>query len=377
MALRCLIGLNLSWVGPLIPVIARAQTASLAEAGFLVSSYYLGAIPPMVTGRWFLAKFGMRGCLTMASALMALGLATVALGTGMPMLWSGSLIFGTGAGLAVISGSVYALSCGRDNPASLLNKLAMFYGVGALSGPLVAWAGTNTAWSYHAVYAFGTIYAVCAGFFLWRSAEQAVAEDPEKDRFSGERQAHKYADVWMCSLLLLLYIGVEIGATAWLYTYLTRAGGHGDGAGALGVSFLCVGLTFGRFVGIHLCRRFSLDRITSIFMLIATGSLTALSIFPKMGLVALAVSALCGMGFGPVYPNILAAVNARHPDEVDRVTPIVVSVSFVGGIFMPFLIALVFEHVGLQEGMGLVALTSALVFVFYLFVRARYLRKTA
>ena len=372
MSLRCLIGLNLVWIGPLIPSIAAAQSASLAETGFLVSSYYVGAIPTMVSGRWFLSRLGVKGSLKLASLLMGLGLLIVALVQGMPLLWIGSLIFGLGSGLTVISGSVFALICGRDNPASLLNKLAMFYGFGALSGPLVAWLGCQTPWSYHIVYLVGAAYAFLIGLILMQENKGEGRFEIPREKAPGN--AHLAMDVWMCALLLLLYIGVEIGATAWLYTYMTEACKLPAGASALGVSLLCAGLTFGRFIGIYLCRRFNLHFITVLFMLISTGSIFALAFYPAMGMVALLVSVCMGMGFGPVYPNILASISNKYPEEVDTVAPIVISTSFAGGVFMPFIIALVFEHVGLKEGMGIIGMTNVAVLLFYMVIRRIYLK---
>ena len=245
MGLRFLIGLNLAWIGPLIPAIASAQGATLVEAGILVSIYYVGTIPMLVLGRWFLAKLGLKSSLLLASLLACIGSLMIAFGIGMPFLWLGSVMFGAGAGLAIISGSVFVLKCGLDNPASLLNKLAMFYGIGALTGPVLAWGATSTPWSYHLVYLFGAMFASLLGFLMYSKAKGTpVSLDLAKQE---EGESHKKLDVWLFAVLLLLYIGVEIGITAWIYTYLTKASGLAHGHSALGVSFLCGGLTLGRF----------------------------------------------------------------------------------------------------------------------------------
>lgn len=374
MALRCLIGLNLSWIGPLIPTIASAQGASLSEAGFLVSSYYVGAIPVLTTGRWFLNKLGVKLSLLVASLFMCLGLFTIAVGKGMPFLWVGSLIFGAGSGLTVIAGSVFALVCGRDNPASLLNKLAMFYGVGALSGPIIAWLGCLTAWNYHLVYLFGALYALVVGVLL-KLDKKSLPVDKQIEPKEGLRGAHKSIDVWACAFLLLIYIGVEIGTTAWLFTYFTRALSISDGLSALGVSLLCAGLTLGRLISISLCRRFSVNLITVSAMLLSTLGLGLLAVHTAMGVEALLLAFVIGIGFGPIYPNILATISNKYPQEVGTVTPIVISVSFAGGVFMPFVIALVFEQFGLSEGVSVIALTSFLTLVLYLAFRYLFLIK--
>ena len=108
-------------------------------------------------------------------------------------------------------------------------------------------------------------------------------------------------------------------------------------------------------------------------MILTSICIMALALFPALDVFALALASVIGIGLGPIYPNVLASVNQKYPSEVETVTPIVISVSFSGGIIMPSLIAYVFEHVGLQEGMAILAGTSIFVILMYLVLHRVYL----
>ncbi len=69
---------------------------------------------------------------------------------------------------------------------------------------------------------------------------------------------------------------------------------------------------------------------------------------------------LIGFGYGPIFPNMIAAGAARFPAEVGRMTSIVVAAGALGGIVGPWLMGHAIAHTSGRASMEVaLAATSA------------------
>lgn len=411
-ALMCMVGLNSGWVGPSLESIAKAQGVPLANAGTLVSVYFFGCVVTIVVGQWILEKFGGRNSLRLAAVGMFVGLSMIASGAGFVITWAGSFILGLGVGISSIASNICILATAAGHAASRLNRLHLFFGIGALIGPFFAWAGQQTPWSYQATYAFGVLYTAAVGAILakapnitisvndnkstaastgssvtsTRSSETSTRSSATSTRSSatstrssvtstrssvtstdGPPQRHVLKEplLWLFASILCLYVGIETGAGAWLFTFVEKEYQLSAGASAIAMSCLWGGLTLGRMSGVPLTRRFKPELITLVAMLISTTALLILIVSSNLSDMALLVVALLGFGFGPVFPTVIGGATNRFPAAKGTVTTTLITLGFVGGIIGPWIIGAVFEKIGLEQGMILLLATSLAMSVLY------------
>lgn len=388
-ALMCIIGLNSGWVGPSLASIAKAQGVPLANAGSLVSVYFFGCVVTIVVGQWILEKFGGRNSLRLAALGMLIGLAMIASGAGVVITWLGSFIFGLGVGISSIASNICILAIAASHAASRLNRLHLFFGIGALIGPFFAWAGHQTPWSYQATYAFGVLYTAAVGAILMKAPNIAISVNGESGTStgSGEGNSSTVAGegsaspktlseqgsifreplLWLFSLVLCLYVGIETGAGAWMCTYVEKEFQLSAGASAIVMSCLWGGLTFGRMSGVPLTRRFRPELITLVAMLISTAAFATLVVASNLSSMSLLVVALLGFGFGPIFPTVIGEATTRFPAATGTVTTTLITAGFVGGIIGPWITGAVFEWVGLVPGMTLLLVTCLAMAALYAF----------
>lgn len=386
-ALMCIVGLNSGWVGPSLASIAKAQGVPLTNAGSLVSVYFFGCVVTIIVGQWILEKFGGRNSLLLAAAGMLIGLAMIASGAGVVITWLGSFIFGLGVGVSSIASNICILAIAASHAASRLNRLHLFFGIGALIGPFFAWAGQQTPWSYQATYAFGVLYTAAVVAILMKAPNIAISvngksststgpEECGSSTVTGEGSASQQTSskhilreplLWLFSLVLCLYVGIETGAGAWMCTYVEKEFQLSAGASAIAMSCLWGGLTFGRMSGVPLTSRFRPELITLIAMLISTAAFATLVVASNLSSMSLLVVALLGFGFGPIFPTVIGGATTRFPAATGTVTTTLITAGFVGGIIGPWITGAVFEKIGLQPGMTLLLVTCLAMAALYAF----------
>ncbi len=363
-ALTCLAGLNCGWFGPLVPSIAVAQKMPLVEAGSIISVYSAGSLLPLAVGRQLVERFGGRKCLLAAALLFGGGLEILSVGTGGLGLSLGAAALGVGAGLNSIAGTICILRLASGSSAAAVGKLNVFFGIGALLGPVIAYFGLNSPWSYHAVYFFGALYAL-AVFLTALAAKNIDVTVPPADARSAHFHPMQTPAV-LYTLAVFLYVGIEVAVATWLFTYLSMTCRLPKELAALSMTALWGGLTTGRMVAIPLFRHYSSAVIALSAIGLVFSMILSLCLFPTLGSLALAVVFLLGLGLGPIFPTLISSASERYGAHSASITSLVVTFGAFAGITFPLLIGQVFSRFGHQQGMLVLALCSLiLAAVFY------------
>lgn len=363
-AMVLLAGLNTGWIGPLIPAISRARDIPITELGALLSVQFTGCLITMSLGKKTVDWLGIKGSLVLASAIAACGFLTFALATSPDLLWLGSLLIGAGTGINSIVGTLVVLRLARENSATALNKVHLFFGLGALSGPLVAWIAHRCGWLYNGAFFFATIASIAILILTIKASE--LEKRPEEVNAPRSIEILKSSGLWLYSLVMFFYVGIESGATAWLFVFLRKASQMPHAEASLGMSMLWIGLTASRHFCGHLCQKYSPPIVALSFMLLSALSLLTLTVNPHLGLFTLALVTLIGFGFGPVFPTVLALVNNRYDRSSALVSTVAITTGFIGGMIFPFSVGKIFEQAGLISGMGFVTAGSVLMILIFL-----------
>lgn len=365
-ALTLLTGLNTGWSGPLIPKIAQLNGIDLGLAGHMVSITACGSMLMLVLGKLLCEKFTSRNCLRIAAAIVGCGMLTLALSPNIGLLAFGAFIIGCGSGLNSIASTTSVLG-DITRSASNLNKVNLFFGIGAVAGPLIAWAGSSTQWSYHIVYLLGAAYALTFALTMRFARVQTATLDmtrPVSPRIL------KRPQLWLFALVIYMYVGMEVSSAAWLFTYLQKFSGLNLALASISMTILWIGLTLGRLASVFLCNRYSAARITISGMTLAATALVSLALFSGLGPATLAMVLLLGLGFGPIFPNTLAAANDHFRANTTTASTVVISCGAVGGITVPMLANYCFNQVAWQFGMFvLFGLACTMMTVFILLMR--------
>lgn len=365
-AMVLLAGLNTGWIGPLIPAISKVRDIPLTELGALLSVQYTGCLLTMSLGKKTVDWLGIKGSLVVASTIAAAGFLTFALATSPVFLWFGALLIGAGTGINAIVGTLVVLRLARENSATALNKVHLFFGLGALLGPLVAWTAHRCGWQYNSAFFFATIASIAILILTVQASE--LEKRPEEVNAPRSIEILKSPGLWLYSLVMFFYVGIESGATAWLFVFLREASKMPHAEASLGMSMLWIGLTASRHFCGRLCQKYPPPTVALSFMLLSALSLLTLTVNPQLGLFTLGLVTLIGFGFGPVFPTVLALVNNRYDSSAALVSTVAITTGFLGGMIFPYSVGKIFEQAGIVSGMGFVTAGAVLMILIFLII---------
>ncbi|MBI5288932.1 MAG: MFS transporter [Chloroflexi bacterium] len=346
-AIFCL-GVSAATIGPVLPFLAGDVDIALDTAGLLMTAFFIGSI-----GSSALVAFALHGRDTRVLCAVGLGaqlMGTLALGFAptWPLVLASGLIIGIGDGF-VVAGTHILIPATSDDVPSALNKLNIFFALGAIAGPVWAGAVLSTTGDREIVYAgiCGLLLAALALMILADvSAHRAFAAPDE------EFKPPSSATAWVMGGVLFLYVGAEFGLGTWVSTFARDTAD----AGVFGAALIAAGywgaLAAGRFVTAWYFRD---GREPSLLLAgaCAGGGIASLVLTFSSGNIALAAAAAFGAGFffGPIWPTV--------------------TLGNAGGIAIPWLQGRVLVGAGATQGVGVTAVLCAVMFAIVTVFRAR------
>src|SRR5215468_1186450 len=213
------LGLSGGATGVLIPNQQSDYHIDKSTIGLLFIAFSAGyMLSGLITGL-LVRKLGARGQLALGALILALGSLGSALRPPFAVLAVLAVVLAFGTG--VLDAGYNAYVAHLPEPTALLNLLHAGYGVGALIGPLVAAFLLNAGFSWRAFYlvltALGVALAIGSAVLLPGPAP-AVAGEPT----ASVVRALARPEVWLGTLFLFLYLGLEITIGNWGFSFLTQ-----------------------------------------------------------------------------------------------------------------------------------------------------------
>jgi fucose permease len=349
----------LAAIGPALPEIARNNNSSLAATGAVFTALFFGAVLTQVASGWLNERYGVGPVLAVGSVIMSVGMFGATLSRDLPLTLALMGIAGLGDGLLVVGANVMVVQTFTKRSASTLNLLNVFFGLGAIAAPALVGLSIGV-WGTALPPIWlqsGLLLLMVAGLPGLR-----VKRDADREReaahipHSKEQPFYRSPVVWTLGLILLLYVGVEVGTGGWVATYSQRTVSLSAETAAFMGSAFYLALTLGRLLAAVLGIKL---RAEQLFMVsLAGASLGGLAMLAGVGNMAITIPALAlvGISFGPIYPTILSVVANLFPTSTGRAASLVMAAGGVGGIVIPWLQGSLIEGFGA----GTLALSVAL-----------------
>ena len=216
-----------------------------------------------------------------------------------------------GAGGGAVDGGVNGLFMDLypEGGGGQLSGLHLFYGVGAMiAPPIVGWLVISGAdWRY--VVAGTGIVAL--GYVLPLRAAGSVAD---RRGHAARRGAvrdpldHRLPLVALAAAIGC-YVSSELAVSSWMVGYLAD---ETLGLAALALGAFWAGLALGRLAAVRYADRFEPVALGSTGAVISGAALVVMVVL-HVGVLAVALVAIAGFAFGPVYPLIMAIGGRLYP----------------------------------------------------------------
>ena len=177
-------------------------------------------------------------------------------------------------------------------------------------------------------------------------------------RADGPRAASPIALSWPLLTLeaaIACYVASEVGVSDWLVRFLDSAP---LALATTSLSLFWAGLALGRLVASRVADRFDHLGFTTVTIIVASIAIFGAVVVPSVG-ASIALFALVGFAFGPVFPMIIAIGGERYPERSAAVGGFLTGSAVFGAVLYPPVMGFLSVNVGLATAMlgtGLIGL---------------------
>lgn len=343
------IGVYAALWGPALPELSRQAGVSLGDAGALFSVVFATAILSTAVAGAALDRFGRRWPLVVGLTLEGLALLAFPFVNSWTGLLALAALLGLGDGAIVVAVHVLVADLNPEREAQSLNHLNVAFGVGAVAGPVLGALAVMVG--VRAVVVFVLAGALQLGYAAVLAASAMPVHTRHEDG-GGAFRLLRSGLLWLLSMLLLVYVGVELGLGAWAFTYARRTAGLGGTEAALLSSGFWCALTLGRLLSPLVLRRLSPEALLVAAPILSAAGTLALTLGGAHAPVLIAGVLVTGLGFGPVWPVTFALATRAFPSASGSASGVLGMVSSLGGLVLPWLQGRVLESVGPTAGIS-------------------------
>jgi len=341
-------------LGPVLPWLTARWLLSDAAAGALFTIQFTGSIVAGALSGLIVARLGATATLSTGYALMAAGLAGLAMGDRAAGTLAVALA-GVGLGFVVPATNLIVARLTPHRAAAALGGLNFCWGIGAATWPVIV-ARFNPApgvrWAL-------LLASLLLGAVAMRMAWARFPLHALRHTASSAPRTCSRPRLAILGLCIALYSGVESAFGGWIAEYTRRlAAGAPDMRWETAASAFWGGLAGGRgLVAASLAPRFENAAVFSGLAAVGVAIATLLIAAGSSPVFAIAIA--CGLGLAPSFPVTMAALAREVPPKVAQP---MIALGSLGAATVPWLVGAISSATGsLSNGLAaLLALLAAL-----------------
>jgi len=331
--------------GPSLPAVIQDFALVPVEIGALAAAGSIGFLSVLPAG--ILADMmGKKKIVVAGIAVLAMGTVLAGLSSSFPLLLAALILAGIGYGFFEGSVNAFVSDDYRDKPGFALNALHSTWGVGGFLGPLLAGLILSKfgVWQLNFLVAGSIAAATIIPIAATSSPPSPTTESRRRDRPTIRLNVSPV-------LVLALFIvwGTELGINSFLPLFLQSERGFDSVTASASLGMLFLALTLGRAVW-----SITSDRLGLYFTIKITAATAAALILLAAAIpVQLATIMLfmcAGFFFASIVPTMLALATREAGLSTGSATGFILLVASVGGIIIPWSIALISGGTSLLTG---------------------------
>jgi fucose permease len=318
-------GMTAAMLGTILPDLSARFHLTPKQNGTIAFCQALGLILASIGVGPLIDYEGKKVGLVLGLTLSALAMALLPRSNGFRTIASHLFLLGTGGGIIVTAANALGSDVDPAHRGTALNLLNIFFGLGGFATPFVSanLLGKNSTRLCHLI----------AGLAVVTLAVNLFAPIPPSSA-----QSFVFSDIgsvlgqpvlWLCALLLFLYVACEVGVWNWLVQHLIAQGVPQVRAlNVLSFGF-ALGLLFGRVVASQI-----LISVRGLTVTLAASVLMAIMTFAMLQTrnptFAWVLTFLAGMSMAPVFPTTVALIGDVIPRMTGTAIGIAITSSWIG-----------------------------------------------
>lgn len=367
-------GIGMTIIGATLPKILAEFSWSYTGAGAVIAAGALGYFLSTYLSGVLLQRLGPRAVVCGGLVVQATALMFFAATPSILLNFLLNLLIGLGQGATEVTINYSVVRMERKGDSHLMSIMHAAFSVGAVIGPfvigLIIRAGLGWQLMYRGLGLITLLMAVILSLLPFNRLTHANADDETVDKATARPERHPM--FYLAFLVLLVYVGVELGSSNWVGEYFVTVLGASASVGAFMVSVFWIGLLIGR-VGVPMVfRGVEHAKVLTGLALFTTMSLAGAILFKTPIIVGFGFF-LAGLGCSAIYPLVMTILGHYFSAGQNRAIGFAAAGGGVGSLVFPFVMATVSQAFGLRVGFLLYVIMglgmSALAFAVFRQVR--------
>lgn len=367
-------GFILFLFGPCLTAMSETFAVPLTHMGLLFTVFSFGLIPSVLLVGYLSELVGKRrillaSLLIMAAACALFG-AVPSVGARPSFLLALALTALMGVGGGGIEALTNALIADDNQPAPgfALNFAHAFFAIGAVLGPIVAGLLLSAGLPWQHAFFGGA--GMLAAMFLLLLFQRPPAAHRDSFRPGAALGLLRSRLLWLLLIVLGMYVGAEVGLTAWVSPLMEQVLGSSRGTAVLPVSVFWLFMIAGRLATSIASTRF---RPAPLVLALSVGSAVAALALARSPNIAfcLASSAAVGLFMSGVFGLVMTDAARHFPHHSGPVFGFMTAGVGAGALLVPALMGWVASFCGLRFAMLIPSVLMAAVAGSYLLVWRR------
>jgi len=331
-------GLVMFTFGPCLTAIAETFGVPLGRTGLLFSFYSAGLLPSVALSGFLSERVGKRRIILVGVSFLGLGsalfAASPALGSDPRFAWAlaAMVVAGIGAGSVESVGNALIADENQPSPAFALNFTHAFFAVGAVVGPVAAGLLLRSGLPWQILFYGGAVLLGIVFPVLAAQRPKMVRGDPMS--VGAAMGLLRSALLWLLLIVLALYVGAEVGLSAWVSPLMEEVLGAGRGVAAMAAAAFWGCMIVGRLVTSHLSTRV---RPAPLILGLAGGSAVAgvgVALAPTVG-TCLVLSGVSGLFMSGMFGMVATDAARYFPERSGAVFGVLVFGVGIGALVVP------------------------------------------
>ena len=330
----CFFGIATITLGSILPQLSTALGFNNLQSAALVAFMPVGSLVGSIFFGPIVDRFGHKAMLILSTLVLMLGLQGVAYFSEVILLQIS--IFSIGLGGGILNGETNALAADISEPhekGSRLSTLGVFYGVGAISIPMLIGV-LSEYFSYREIlHGLGIIMIISIIFFMTTAfpAPKQAKGFPIKKGIG----LLKEKGLILLSFILFFESGIEVCCSTWTTSYFDQVTEITRPQALTALTLMIVGLTLSRITLAFIYRKVKQETVLPYCLLIGLVGFALLAGSPDY-IRAYIGMFLIGAGLAATFPTVLSIIGAMFADLSGTAFSIALAIGLIGQIMFNY-----------------------------------------
>ena len=327
-------GIVLTTLGAVLPSVIERFGIDKAQAGSLFLLMTFGILAGSLVFGPMVDRYGYKGMLLLATALIALGLEGIAYASSLGFLRVAIAMIGFGGG--IVNGGTNALvaDISAVERGANLNLLGVFFGIGAVGVPFAL--ATLTGQFEHATLVASVGALVLVPFLLIAATAFPSPKQVQGFPIAAAGRIARDPLILLMGFMLFLESGMEITVGGWTSTFVNEELALDQHRALIVLSLYWLGMMLARLALGTVLK--GVAPVKAMYTCIAFGMAGALALLTTRNPHIAGVSVfMLGIGFAATFPTVLGFVGARYAELSGTAFSLVIAMALCGGMLLPWL----------------------------------------